>query len=145
MVLNTVGAIVAAFLLLYTVATIVRTLGGGGGATLVSQCFVNGAVGYALFSISFVSAPIAMCIAALPVVVRAFAYLWFYRQGKKVLSGDYGESARWAAELVEEGDEEFIEASSQLTRIRLREVGIVSNNKQELRENTIEQAQELEE
>lgn len=143
MVLNTIAALGAGFVLLYIVATLVRLAGFKSLATLMAQTAVNASVGYALLSISFITLPIAVAVGVLPAGVRAFAYVWFYWQGKKVLNGDYGEQARWAAELVEEEDDEFVEASAQLSQIELREIGIMSDSKEELRENTIERVEEL--
>lgn len=145
MVLNIIGAIGAGLVLLYIVATILRVAGFGGFATLLGQTAVNGAVGYALLSISFISLPVAVALCLMPLGLRIFAYFWFWRQGKKVLNGDYGEQARWAAELVESGDDEFIEASAKLSQFELREIGILSDDKQELRNKTVEKAEELEE
>lgn len=144
MVLNIIGAIGAGFVLLYVVATVIRLSGYGGLVTLVAQTGATAVTGYALLSISFVGLPTAVALTLLPLGVQVFAYVWFYHQGKKVLRGDYGEQARWAAELVEEGDDEFIEASARLSQIELREIGIVSDDKEELRENTVERVEELE-
>jgi len=145
MILETIGAIGAGLVLLYVVATVLRLFGFGGFATLIAQTVVNSAVGYALLSVSFIGLPVAVALGLMPLGMRIFAYLWFYRQSKKVLAGDYGEQARWAAELVESGDDEFIEASARLPQIHLNEIGILSDSKEELRENTIERAEEMEE
>lgn len=145
MILETIGAIGAGLVLLYVVATVLRLFGFGGFATLLAQTAVNSIVGYALLSISFIGLPVAVALGLMPLGMRIFAYLWFYWQGKKILNGDYGEQSRWAAELVQEEDEEFIEASARLPQIHLQEIGIISDSKEELRENTIERVQELEE
>lgn len=143
MVLNTVAAIAGGFVLLYVVATVIRLAGFGSFATLLGQTAVNAAVGYALLSVSFIALPVAVALGLMPLALRVFAYLWFYYQGKKILDGDYGEQARWAAELVQSGDEEFIEASAKLPQIELREVGIMADDKEELRELTVERAEEM--
>lgn len=145
MVLNTIAAIGGGFVLLYVVATVIRLAGYGGLVTLVAQTVANSVAGYALLSIGFINLPIAIALGLLPVVLQLFAYVWFYHQGKKVLNGDYGEQARWAAELVESGDTKFMEASARLPQMELREIGIMSDSKEELRENTIERADELSE
>lgn len=143
MVLNTIAAIGAGFVLLYVVATVLRIAGFGGFTTLVSQTGVTGAAGYVLLSISFINLPVAVALGLLPLCLRIFAYGWFYYQGKKLLNGDYGEQARWAAELVQSGDTEFIEACARLPQVELREVGIMAEDKEELRELTVERAAEM--
>jgi hypothetical protein len=145
MVLNTIGALGVAFVLLYVVAVTIRLFGGGGFATLIGQTAVNGVVSYAMLSVSFVGLPVVGVMVLMPLALRIFAYAWFYRQGKKLLNGDFGEQARWALELFEEGDDEFIEASARLSQIQLREIGIVADDKEELRELTVEHAQEMDE
>ena len=145
MVLNILGVVAAAIVALYVVATIVRLAGFGGLATLLVQEVVVGGGAYALLSISFISLPVAVAVALIPIGVRLFAYWWFYRQGKKVLAGDYGEEARWAAELVESDDDKFIEASAHLNQVQMREAGIIADDKQELREHVIEQYEEMKE
>lgn len=145
MVLNTIIALGAGFVLLYVVATLTRLLGGGGIATLLTQSAVLGAAAYGLLTVGFVGLPVAVALGLLPLALRIFAYGWFYYIGRKVLSGDYGEQAQWAAELVEEEDEEFLRASMQLPQMEMREIGVLSDSKEELRENTVERAEELRE
>lgn len=144
MVLNIITAIGAGIVLLFVVATVIRQFGGRGLATLIAQSAVNTTAGYILLSIGFVQLPIAAALALMPLALRIVAYLWFYWQNKKVLRGDFGEKPRWAAELVGDGDDEFIEASMRLPDIEMKEIGIVSDSKEELREKTIERVNELE-
>jgi len=143
MVLNTIAALVAGFVLMYVVAFAIRMSGYGGLVTLVAQTGATSVTGYALLTISFINLPIAVVLALMPAGLRIFAYGWFWYQGRKVLNGDYGEQARWAAELVQSGDTEFIEASARLPQIELREVGIMADDKEELRELTVERAEEM--
>lgn len=142
MVLNTIIALGAGFILLSFVATIIRFVGFGGTVTFLAQTAATIVFGYALLSVGFVGLPVAIALVILPFALRIFAYLWFYWQAKRVLDGKYGKQAKWAAELVESGDDEFLEASAELSQLDLREVGILSETKEELRENTIEQAEE---
>lgn len=145
MVLNTVIALAVGFILLSVVATVVRLAGGRSLATLLVQTLVNIGVGYTLLTMSFISLPVAVAVIMTPLGARIFAYVWFYWQGKKILNGEYGKQTQWAAELVESGDEEFLQASAQLSQMELREVGIMSDSKKELRENTINRVQERDE
>lgn len=64
------------------------------------------------------------------------------RQRKKALNGDYGEEVRWATELVEE-DMMFRVAVNHLPSIQIKELGIIAESKEELREITIERLDEL--
>lgn len=142
MVLNTFLAGVAAAILLGPIAAIVRIAGGGSLLTLVVQTIIIGGAGYALFSVSFIPFATAVAMAAFPLGMRLFAIIWFWRIGRKTLNGDYGEEARWAGEFVDEEDEEFIEASAQLTQMELREAGIVADDKEELRTQVLSRANE---
>lgn len=142
MVLNTIVTLVVAAVLLTLTATVVRLVGGNSLATLIAQNIVLGAGAYAVFTIGFVGLPVAIAVAAMPIVMRVIAYVWLYRQGQKFLRGDYGEEAQWAAELAKSDDRDFITASNKLSEMQLREIGIMSDSKEELRKNTIERAEE---
>lgn len=64
-------------------------------------------------------------------------------QAKKALNGEYGDSTQWAAELVgEDNDEHFALAVQALPNNQLRELGIIAESKEELREITIERFEE---
>lgn len=68
------------------------------------------------------------------------------RQRKKAMSGDYGQETQWAAELVDEGDELFTLAVAEMNQVdpsELRDVGIIAESKEELRELTVERFDEL--
>jgi len=142
MLVNTIVAVIAAFVLMYVVASIIRAVGLGGIATLVLQTVTISVMAYALTTVSYIGVLAAIALVVLPLAVRIFAIVWFYWQAKKILNGDYGEEARWAAELTQEGDSKFVEASTKLNKFQNREVGIISDSKAELRENTIERAEE---
>lgn len=140
MVVNTLLSIGVAMFLLYVVATLSKQTGVSGNATTVVQTVINAFFGAALFTADIVG-PIAIAIIVLlPALVKGIALLWFKRIGNKVLSGDYGQEAQWAGELVKEGDIEFVEASKKLGSTEMREIGIVCEDKSELREEVIERA-----
>lgn len=143
MVLNTVMAVLGGLLLLYYVARMVRLVTVSGIVTLVAQSIVNVIFATVIFTLGFISLPIAAVIALMPIGARFVAYGWFYWQGKKVLGGGYGEEAMWAAELAESGDTEFMKATARLPQRELREIGIISDTKDELRENTLDRLDEL--
>jgi hypothetical protein len=62
----------------------------------------------------------------------------------RALNGDFGDEAQWASELIiEENDEAFILATQALPKDEVREVGIIAESKEELRELTLERMDEL--
>lgn len=139
MVLNTILAVVATFVLMSFTAALLRAFGGGGLATLLGQVVTVGIFAGVLLYAGFVGSTIAGGLVGLVFAIRIFAFIWFWNLGRKYLNGDYGERTMWAAELAKEGDEEFIEAASNLNEMEMREVGIISDSKEELREMVVEE------
>jgi hypothetical protein len=143
MVLTTIATVVIAFVLLYGVATLVQAAGISSGRffgwTLALQQVALAIFAAALFQNGIVGTLITAGLLALPLVVRIFAYLWFWRMGKKMLQGEYGEETKWAMELAKEGDDEFIEAADRLSELEMNEIGIIADSKEELRELVIEE------
>lgn len=75
-------------------------------------------------------------------VVSSIVSWWRRRKFKKALDGDYGDEARWTTELIDEEDEMFIRATPWLSSNDRREVSIIAESKEELRELVIERAEE---
>jgi hypothetical protein len=142
MVLTTIGAIIGTLVLLQVTATLVRPFDTNALFTLLAQHTVAATVAGILLFLSVIGLYTAAIVIALPIIVRTFAYVWFYYYRKRLLAGKYGTEAMWAAELVDENDEAFIEASKNFSDMEIREIGIMSHSKAELRERTIEQAKE---
>lgn len=140
MLVPSIAAVVGGVVLLYVIAIVVRSLGGGRNLTLLSQIIIHGASAWLLVSNSIILVPAAVVLALLPFVIRVFAMMWFYYIGKKILNGDFGEESQWAAQLTEAGDEEFIEASQNLSKIELRESGIIAETREEMRDVVIEKS-----
>lgn len=140
MVVTSIAAIGAGLILLYAVATIVRVSGGSSNATLGAQFIASWALAGVVLFLSIANLPVAVAIGLLPILLRIVAMVWFYYIGRKVLNGDFGEESQWAGELVESGDEEFIEASNDLSKMELRESGIIATDKSEMREIVVEKA-----
>jgi hypothetical protein len=82
--------------------------------------------------------------AILPFIINLVGWLYQIMQRRRALDGSYGESAKWAAELVDGGDEEFEFAINKLSDDELLEIGIIANDKDELRELTIQRLEESE-
>jgi len=142
MVLNTIGAIVGTLVLLQVTATLVRPFDTNALFTLLAQHAAAATFAGVLLFLSVIGYVGAAIVMSLPILVRVFAYVWFYYYRKRLLAGKCGAEAKWAAELVDENDEEFIEASKNFSDTEIREIGIMSHSKAELREKTIEQAEE---
>lgn len=143
MILNIVIAFAATLLFMSLVSNIVRALGGGWLTVLFLQMGVSTITASILFGSGFLVFWPAIGLALLPIVVRMFIFGYYYHRTKKYLSGDRGDASMWAAELVTEGnDEEFKKAVSSLDETDIREIGILAENKEELREMTVERADE---
>jgi hypothetical protein len=142
MVLTTIGAIIGTLVLLQVTATLVRPFDTNALFTLLAQHAAAATFAGVLLFLSVIGYVGAAIVMSLPILVRVFAYVWFYYYRKRLLAGKYGKEAMWAAELVDENDEEFIEASKNFSDMEIREIGIMSHSKTELRERTIEQAKD---
>jgi len=142
MVLNTVIAVGSVFVLMFFVASMTRAIGGQGLATFIGQLLTVGLLAAGLQFVGFVSMFVAIGLVSIVGTVRVFTYLWFWRLGRKILNGAYGEESMWAAEIAQD-DDEFVEATAMLTEKQLTEIGIIAESKEELREKTIERAEKL--
>ena len=63
-----------------------------------------------------------------------------YRRGKKALNGDLGEEQQWMAEMIIDGDEQFMQALESISTLEQREAIIVASSKSELRTEILERA-----
>lgn len=75
-------------------------------------------------------------------LIKLVSYLHKRRQRNKARNGDYGVETKWAAELVDEGDQLFTIAVVELPNTEMKEVGIIAESKDELRELTVERLEE---
>jgi len=98
--------------------------------------------GMTLLSVSSPSIIVAPFAAIAPPIINTVHTLRKSRQKRKALNGDYGDATRWATELVNEGDREFMIAVNALPQTEITEVGIIADSKQELRERTIARFEE---
>lgn len=142
MVFNIVLSVVVTIALLYVVATLVRAIGGNSMATIIAQFVAVGLFAGALVYTNSISLLVAGALLSLVIAIRIFAFVWFWHIGRKMMDGKYGKETQWAVELTKEDDMEFMKASAQLPQEELREVGIIAESKEELREKTIERADE---
>jgi len=62
----------------------------------------------------------------------------------RVVNGHYGDSIMWAYELIEhEEDREFMYAQAALPPMEIKELQVMADSKQELRDLTVERYEEL--
>lgn len=109
----------------------------------LAQALLGAGTGYGLAALFTFSVPIVVAGATIaPLTITAIAVIDKRRQKKKTLSGDYGPEAQWAAEIADSGDEEFRFAVRVLSNREMREIGIIAESKEELRELTIERLDE---
>lgn len=85
----------------------------------------------------------AAILVALPTVVHVTTYTLRKVIEVRAARGHYGEEAKWAYELFDEGDQEFLIAQQALPQSEITEVAVIANSKQELRELMIDRYEEL--
>jgi hypothetical protein len=141
MVVIQIATVGAALVLFYGASAIVRLLGGGANTTLIVQTIVASVMAAGLYPAT-IGLPLAVALVILPTALRVVATVWFMQINKKVLRGDFGEESKWAAEIVQNGDEEFVQASNELSQMQLKEAGIVADSREALRERVVEMADE---
>lgn len=144
MLVNLGIALGASIVTLFGTALFARVIIGRGKYTVaIMQILGMGTLAYLLFTAGIVGFIGAGIIAAFPLVTRLIAVGFIAWMGRRALTGKLGEETQWAAELVEEGDKEFMQAAKALPSYELKEVGIIAESKTELRDLTIERYEEL--
>ena len=138
MVLTQLAVVGGAIVTLAIIAQLVSSIGMIGTAVLQTAAVMGGG-GY-LYTEGIIGLPLLVLLAFLPTIINVFHIIWFMWIGNNVLEGKYGEEAQWAGELVEEEDAQFIEAMTSLDQMTIREIGIMSDSKEELRERTVDEA-----
>ena len=79
-------------------------------------------------------------IALAPVFGALVGVLYFYWLGRRALTGKMGEEQQWMAEFINENDEEFMHAMAQINRMEAKELFVLAEDKEELRELALERA-----
>jgi len=138
MVLTQLAVVGGAIAAIAIIAQLVSSIGMIGTAVLQTAALMGGG-GY-LYTEGIIGLPLLVLLAFLPTIINVFHIIWFMWIGNNVLEGKYGEEAQWAGELVEEEDAQFIEAMTSLDQMTIREIGIMSDSKEELRERTVDEA-----
>lgn len=81
-------------------------------------------------------------IAVVPIITNLFMWVYFIWLGRRALDGDFGEAQMWMAEYVRDGDPVFISALDQLSEMDKKEIILIADSKQELKELAMERADE---
>lgn len=110
--------------------------------SMVVQTVLIGIAAGAMVMLNAIAIPLAIGMTITPGITHVLALLWFRWMAHRIRNGAYGEESQWAAELADDGDEEFINAAMNLNQVEMREAGIVSDTKEELRETVIERGSE---
>jgi hypothetical protein len=92
----------------------------------------------------FTSVWAGIVIATAPLIISGMSMLYFYWIGQRALAGKMGQEQQWIAELVNANDEKFMESMEALERMEVREVIVIADSKEELRQTIITRAQESE-
>ena len=80
---------------------------------------------------------------AFPLVIHLTKITLFKIVEARASRGHYGEEAQWAYELMKSDDEQFIHAQHVLPNREVREVSIIADSKDEMRDLMIERYNEL--
>lgn len=111
-----------------------------GGALLRVPAFI--ALGAVAVYTGFASLWGGIIIALSPFIVGLMTLLYFYWLGRRALAGKMGKKQQWMAEMVRDDNEPFIEAMESLDRMEMKEITVVADSKQELKELAIDRAAE---
>lgn len=138
MVLTQLAVIGGAIVTIAIIARFISSVGMIGTAVIQTAVLVGG--GAYLFTEGIIGLPLLVVLAFLPTIINVLKIIWVIWIGNNVLEGKYGEEAQWAGELVEAEDKQFIDAMTSLDQMTIREIGIMSESKEELRERTVDEA-----
>jgi hypothetical protein len=111
-----------------------------GGTPVRVLAFVS--LGAAVVYTGFAPLWAGVLIALAPVFGVLLGVLYFYWLGRRALAGKMGEEQQWMAEFINENDEEFIHAMAQINRMEAKELFVLAEDKEELRELALERASE---
>lgn len=142
MIINLAIAAGASFVTIFVASIIAVMVSNNSFIKMAIQLLAMGALGYGLYTIGFIGIIPAIAIAAVPITTRVVSYIFIKILTRRAISGKMGKESRWAAELHRERDTEFMQAAQVLPRAHLTEVSILADSKEELRELTIERAEE---
>lgn len=83
-----------------------------------------------------------IALALTPAVTSVMAILYFYWLGQRALAGKMGQEQQWVAELVSADDEKFMESMNQISQMQMKEIFVIADSKEELRQTVIEEAED---
>jgi len=111
-----------------------------GGTPVRVLAFVS--LGAATVYTGFVPLWGGVLIALAPLITFLLLIVYAYWLGQRALSGKMGEETQWIAELVKDDNKPFIEAMNHLNQSEMKEITIIADNKEELKELALERAKE---
>lgn len=83
-----------------------------------------------------------VAVALAPTLVLLALVGYYYWLGRRALSGKLGDGQKWIAEFARDDDKEFLEAMEQIDRRDVKEIIVIADSKQELKELAQERAAE---
>jgi len=142
MVVIQIGAIIGTLIGMAIVSSIVRGVGLGTKTVILGQLALAAGGGYLLLNAGHIGQYVFATMVSLVVAVRVLMLVYMYYMSRKVLDGSMGEEAQWAGEIVKSGDQEFINAIQGLDGMDMKEIGIMAESKEELREMTLDEVRD---
>jgi hypothetical protein len=142
MIAQIAAVIAVSFISLWLGANIATVLGQTNFRIIPFQMAVAGILGYIVGLIISSATTIAVVALIVPVTINGLAIVYKHWQDRRALNGAYGKPTQWATELVKDGDTEFAHAIKILSRDELVEIGVVAEDKEHLRELTMERIDE---
>lgn len=127
-------------------ATIANVITDWNPAVAVMQAIVGAVIGLAVVEFIGLSSLVIVATTIASQTINAIGTciaLWNRRQRRKALNGDYGEVTMWATEIVDDGDMDFAMAIQALSEADKMEIGIIADDKEELRNLVIDRLDEV--
>lgn len=99
-------------------------------------------IGFASVYLGILPLFAGIAIILLPAILGVMSMAYYYWLGRRALAGKMGQEQQWMAELVEADDEKFMRSMQQVGRMEMKEITVVADSKEELRQAVIERAEE---
>jgi len=119
-----------------------RAMGWRGPYVALAQFVGFVAIGGAAVFLGVLPLWAGIALALTPAVTNVMGILYFYWLGQRALKGKMGKEQQWMAELVDANDEKFMESMQELGRMEMKEITVIADSKEELRQAAIERAED---
>lgn len=117
-------------------AIIIPNIVGGWPMRFVVWPLLGGAAVYT----GFLSLVTGLFITVMPLFIFLVEQFYYYWLGKRALAGTMGKEKQWIAQLIQEDDHEFKQAFRLVEPMRTKEIIIMADSKDELRELVVDEA-----